>query len=59
QLGEFVDVNAIELSPEVKDIFDSEDPFALLLRPDNYIALISRSVSFDEIRTYLDNVIGL
>jgi hypothetical protein len=59
QLGELVDVTAIELSPEVKEIFDTEEPFALLLRPDNYIALISRSVSFDQIQTYLDNVIGL
>lgn len=59
KLGEIVDVTAIELSPEVKEIFDTEEPFALLLRPDNYIALISRSVSFDQIQSYVNNVIGL
>jgi hypothetical protein len=53
-----VDFQIIALTPPVVDIFGSEEPFLVLLRPDNYIGLISSRVSADVVEAYLENVVG-
>jgi len=41
---EFVDFNVIPLDPQVAEVFGMNQVFNILLRPDNYIAFISRSL---------------
>jgi len=42
-----VDFNAIPLSPEAAEVFGRDDPFIVLLRPDNYIGFISTKTSMN------------
>jgi 2-polyprenyl-6-methoxyphenol hydroxylase-like FAD-dependent oxidoreductase len=49
---EFVDFNIIPLDPQVTKAFDTNQTFSVLLRPDNYIALISTEISLTPIKTY-------
>ncbi|HVF29989.1 MAG TPA: FAD-dependent monooxygenase [Pyrinomonadaceae bacterium] len=52
-LGELVDGHQVPLLPQVVEIFGTQKPFALLLRPDNYIATVSRDTSLAPIEDYL------
>jgi 2-polyprenyl-6-methoxyphenol hydroxylase-like FAD-dependent oxidoreductase len=49
-----IDFNVIPLSPQVKEIFGTHQPFTVLLRPDNYIGLVSSETSLDELWSYLE-----
>ena len=40
------------------EVFGTNEPFSVLLRPDNYIAYISSGTSLDDLKAYLENVIG-
>jgi len=51
---ELVDFNALPLNSQVKEAFDSNKPFTVLLRPDNYIGFISTDDSSNKLTTYLD-----
>lgn len=55
--GQQMDLNIIPLTLEVTEIFGSIEPFKLLLRPDNYIALISSNLALDEVQNYFENCI--
>jgi len=48
-----VDFNAAPLSFEVRKIFGTEKPFIILLRPDNYVGLISAEISLEKVKDYL------
>jgi len=48
-----VDFNAILLDPQVAEIFGTDKPFNVLLRPDNYIGFISLETSLDRLSVYL------
>ncbi len=48
-----IDFNAAPLSSEVKKIFGTEKPFIILLRPDNYVGLISAEISPEKVKNYL------
>ncbi|MDQ3713919.1 MAG: FAD-dependent monooxygenase [Acidobacteriota bacterium] len=48
-----VDFNAVPLSSEVKGIFGTEKPFIILLRPNNYVSLISGEISPAKVKSYL------
>lgn len=48
-----VDAHCFILTPEIEQIFCTDQPFALLLRPDNYIGLISLDLSFEPVERYL------
>jgi 2-polyprenyl-6-methoxyphenol hydroxylase-like FAD-dependent oxidoreductase len=52
-----VDHLVFPLSPRVTEIFGSNKPFSVLLRPDNYIAFISSGDVLPELRAYFTNVI--
>jgi 2-polyprenyl-6-methoxyphenol hydroxylase-like FAD-dependent oxidoreductase len=65
QLGELgtdaanlIDHHVIPLYPHVAEIFATDEPFNLLLRPDNYIAFVCSETSSDRLKTYLRDVIG-
>jgi 2-polyprenyl-6-methoxyphenol hydroxylase-like FAD-dependent oxidoreductase len=53
---EFVDFNIIPLDQQIVEIFDTNQPFSILLRPDNYIALISAEISLNLIKTYFEKL---
>lgn len=53
-----VDYHAFPLHPRAAEIFGTDSPFNLLLRPDNYIAFVSHETSTSGLRDYLKNAIG-
>jgi 2-polyprenyl-6-methoxyphenol hydroxylase-like FAD-dependent oxidoreductase len=53
-LGGFVDAHTFPLYPRVAEIFGISRTFMILLRPDNYIGLISEGADVDEVRRYLE-----
>lgn len=56
--GGFLDCQVISLSWQVLDIFGTDNPFIVLLRPDNYISLICDENSLHQVEPYLNVVIG-
>jgi 2-polyprenyl-6-methoxyphenol hydroxylase-like FAD-dependent oxidoreductase len=54
---ELVDIQVIPLNPHVAEAFGTNEPFSVLLRPDNYIGLISEDTSLKRLRDYLTSLI--
>lgn len=52
-----VDYHIVPLYARVSEIFGTEKPFSVLLRPDNYIGFISAETSLSRLRAYLGEVI--
>ena len=48
-----VDCHAFDLSEEVKETFGTDEPFTVLLRPDNYIGFIVKKTSETEVESYM------
>ena len=57
-LEDILDVRNLALTSEVEDIFGTDKPFILVVRPDNYIGLISEKMSLEAVRDYLKKVSG-
>lgn len=57
EFSDCIDFHIIPLSARVVEIFGSHKPFKVLLRPDNYIALLSLDCSMGDLKTYLERVI--
>ena len=53
-----VDFYVVPIYPHVAEIFGTDEPFALLLRPDNYIGFVSQKTSLNDLRSYLNEVIN-
>jgi len=53
ELAGLVDIHAIPLHEQVKELFGTDEPFSLLSRPDNYIGFVSQKISSDEVNLYL------
>jgi 2-polyprenyl-6-methoxyphenol hydroxylase-like FAD-dependent oxidoreductase len=51
--GDLIDFQVISLNPHVSEIFGTNQPFQLLLRPDNYIGFISTGLSLADLKAYL------
>jgi 2-polyprenyl-6-methoxyphenol hydroxylase-like FAD-dependent oxidoreductase len=58
RFAELVDFNAVPLDAHVADLFGRDEPFSVLLRPDNYIGFISPDVSAGGLSAYLDEFVG-
>lgn len=58
EYGELIDFNVISLYPRVVEIFGTNQPFQVLLRPDNYIGFISTEVSSNELNVYFSRFGG-
>jgi hypothetical protein len=58
EYANWIDFSVIQLQPRVAEIFGTDQPFSLLLRPDNYIGLISLKTSLEEMRVYLGEFVG-
>jgi 2-polyprenyl-6-methoxyphenol hydroxylase-like FAD-dependent oxidoreductase len=53
EFSDLVDVHEFPLYPRVSEIFGNDKSFLVLLRPDNYIATISKEASLAPIENYL------
>lgn len=58
ELKDLVDVRNLALTTEVAEIFGNDKPFILLVRPDNYVGMISSNVSFEIVSGYLADILG-
>ena len=56
--ADLLDQNVIPPDPQVAEIFGTDKPFQVLLRPDNYIAFISWETSSKGLAAYLEEIIG-
>jgi 2-polyprenyl-6-methoxyphenol hydroxylase-like FAD-dependent oxidoreductase len=52
EYSRFVDYKHFPLHPRAAEVFGAGEPFKVLLRPDNYIALIAPNISPRELRAY-------
>ena len=57
-LGELYDMHAFPLYPNIAEIFGAVESFCIVLRPDNYIGLISSDTSPGAVRGYLGYAMG-
>jgi 2-polyprenyl-6-methoxyphenol hydroxylase-like FAD-dependent oxidoreductase len=53
-----VDFSVVPIYPRVAEIFGTNKPFCVLLRPDNYIGFVSQETSLNDLRNYLNEVIN-
>ena len=58
QYDELVDFNTISLDQKVAEVFGTDKPFSVLLRPDNYIAALSQDTTLNGVGVYLNDFIG-
>jgi 2-polyprenyl-6-methoxyphenol hydroxylase-like FAD-dependent oxidoreductase len=58
QYSELLDFNVFTISPEVAEVFGTNDDFSVLLRPDNHVGLISSDISLSSFQRYLAEFIG-
>ena len=56
--GGKIDRTTVSLYPQISDVFGSRQSFYVLLRPDNYIGLISGDLTLGALRNYLSIYTG-
>ena len=54
--ADLLDQDVITINPQVAELFGTDKPFHVFLRPDNYIAFISSENSSDQLASYLKNI---
>jgi len=57
EYAHLVDYHVVPLYPHVAEVFRMSESFNVLLRPDNYIGLISSETSLNGLRAYLNEAI--
>ena len=57
EYGELVDFNTVSLDDKVREVFGSDKPFNVLLRPDNYIGALSKETTLSGVEVYLRDFI--
>lgn len=57
-LDGLADVHSIPLYPHIAEIFDTDETFSLLLRPDNYIGYIASGVNTDGVKEYMRKILS-
>ena len=56
--ADLLDQYLVTLNPQIAEIFGTDKPFQVFLRPDNYIAYISSETSSRHLVAYLKEIIG-
>jgi hypothetical protein len=56
--SEFLEIHSLPLTTEVKEYFGTDEPFVVLLRPDNYIGLIVPSDKIEIVSDYLNHLVA-
>src|SRR5687768_11635942 len=57
EFGSLVQLLVFPLTSQVGEMFGSDKPFTVLLRPDNYIGFVSAGDPIPQLRTYFNDVI--
>jgi len=57
KFSEYADFHHLPLYPHIAEIFNTAESFMILLRPDNYIGLISAETSLENLENYLAGVL--
>jgi 2-polyprenyl-6-methoxyphenol hydroxylase-like FAD-dependent oxidoreductase len=57
--GARVDFHVLPLLPRVVEIFGTDKPFMILLRPDNYLAFVTSDVSLKTLDSYLSAILPM
>lgn len=52
------DVHTIPLYPHIAEIFDADETFCVLLRPDNYVGYVSNGANLDGVKEYLKKILS-
>jgi hypothetical protein len=52
EFGGLVDQHAFPINEQVSEIFGTDQPFHVLLRPDNYISFVSAEAPFTKLQSY-------
>jgi hypothetical protein len=52
QCADLIDINVIAINPHIVEIFGINQPFKMLLRPENYIGLISTDIFLVDLKAY-------
>ncbi len=55
---DIAELQVFTLDERIKEVFGTDKPFVVLLRPDNHIAFLSTEVSLACVRAYFDQFIG-
>lgn len=58
EYGGVIDFSALPLFPRVSEVFGTDEPFSILLRPDNYLAFIGAEDCTEQLDEYFASVIG-
>jgi len=53
---DLIDFHTVLLTPDIAEIFGVDEPFYVLLRPDNYIAILTLKTSVSEVRGYFNRI---
>jgi 2-polyprenyl-6-methoxyphenol hydroxylase-like FAD-dependent oxidoreductase len=57
EFGSVVDYHSFPINEQVSERFGTDQPFHVLLRPDNYISFVSAEAPLHELRSYFNNVV--
>ena len=57
-LDGLADVHSVPLYPHIAEIFDADETFCVLLRPDNYIGYIASGVNTDGVKEYIKKILS-
>ena len=57
-LDGLADVHSIPLYPHIAEVFNNDQTFCVLLRPDNYIGYIAEGAELDGVKTYMKKVLS-
>ncbi|HEX8190390.1 MAG TPA: hypothetical protein VF586_18680, partial [Pyrinomonadaceae bacterium] len=56
--ADLFDSRTIPLGPQAAEAFGTDEPFTVLLRPDNYVGYISAGAPRGELESYMDGFVG-
>ena len=48
----WIDYQQFPIAPRIREIFGTNKPFCLVLRPDNHLAFVSERISYEELKSY-------
>ena len=58
EYGDLIDFKIMPLHPHIAEIFGTNQPFQVLIRPDNYIGSIFNTASLADLKTYMCAALG-
>lgn len=58
RFNDLIDKHTLPLSPEISEHFGADEPFIVVLRPDNYIGLITKDLSGQAVENYLGRILS-